>query len=71
MHRDLVAPYLPGLSDRCVKAAACLYTATPDFQFWIGRDPRRPNVIIVSACSGHGFKHSAAIGERVARMAHV
>ena len=63
MHRDLVAPYLPGLGPRCVKAVACMYTSTPDAQFWIDRDPSRRNVIIVSACSGHGFKHSAAIGE--------
>jgi len=69
MHRNLVAPYLPGLSDRCVKSATCLYTATPDFQFWIDRHPDMPKVVIVSACSGHGFKHSAAIGERAAGMA--
>lgn len=69
MYRGLVAPYLPGLGPRCVKAAACMYTATPDFQFRIGRDPRRRNVTVVSACSGHGFKHSAAIGERAAALA--
>lgn len=69
MHRGLVAPYLPGLGERCVKAAACLYTATPDFHFVIDRDPGRPNVIIASPCSGHGFKHSAAVGEGVAQMA--
>ena len=69
MYRELVAPHLPGLGPRCVKAAACMYTATPDFQFRIGPDPGRRNVIVVSACSGHGFKHSAAIGEQVAAMA--
>ena len=69
MHRELVAPYLPGLSDRCVKAVACLYTATPDFHFLVDRDPRRPRVIVASPCSGHGFKHSAAVGEGVAVMA--
>jgi sarcosine oxidase len=69
MHRDLVAPHLPGLGPRCLKAAVCMYTATPDFQFWIDRDPARRNVIVVCACSGHGFKHSAAIGEQAARMA--
>ena len=68
-HRELVAPYLPGLSDRCVKAVACLYTATPDFHFLVDRDPRRPRVNVASPCSGHGFKHSAAVGEGVAMMA--
>jgi len=64
-----VVAHLPGLGPRCVKAVACMYTATPDFQFRIGPDPSRRNVIVVSACSGHGFKHSSAIGERVAEMA--
>jgi sarcosine oxidase len=52
-----------------VKAVACMYTATPDFQFRIGPQGDRPNVVVVSACSGHGFKHSAAIGETAAQMA--
>ncbi len=69
MHRNLVAPYLRGVGERCVKAVACLYTATPDFHFAIGRHPRMPHVIIASPCSGHGFKHSAAIGEAIAELA--
>jgi sarcosine oxidase len=27
------------------------------------------NVIVASPCSGHGFKHSAAIGECLAQLA--
>jgi len=69
MQRDLVAPHLPGVGTHCIKAVSCLYTATPDFHFAIGRHPRMPNVIIASACSGHGFKHSAAIGEALAQLA--
>jgi sarcosine oxidase len=30
--------------------------------------PKHSNVVIVSPCSGHGFKHSAAIGEAVAEL---
>lgn len=69
MHRDLVAPFLPGLGPRCVQAATCLYTATPDFHFLIDRHPGMPDVILASPCSGHGFKHSAAVGEALAQMA--
>ena len=69
MHEQLVAPYLPGVGPRCVKAAACLYTATPDFRFVIDRLPGREDVIVASACSGHGFKHSAAVGEALAELA--
>lgn len=63
MHEQLVAPYLPEASARCVRAATCLYTATPDFQFVIDRLPDHPSVLLASPCSGHGFKHSAAVGE--------
>ncbi len=57
---------LPGLARRCLKAVTCMYTTTPDGDFVIDRHPEHESVLIVSACSGHGFKHSAAIGEAVA-----
>ena len=56
------------LSNRCVKAASCLYTVTPDANFVIQRHPDEKQIIIASPCSGHGFKHSAAIGEAIAQM---
>jgi sarcosine oxidase len=58
-----------GLKPNGVRAAACLYTMAPDSRFVIGRDPDHERVIVVSACSGHGFKHSPAIGEAVAGLA--
>ena len=64
-----VAPYLRGVSSRCVRAATCLYTVTRDFGFVIDRHPEFRNVIVASPCSGHGFKHSAAIGEILADLA--
>jgi sarcosine oxidase len=68
MHEELVAPCFPELGPRCVKATACLYTATADFHFAIGRHPAIPAAIIASPCSGHGFKHSAALGEALAQL---
>jgi sarcosine oxidase len=65
-HRDCIAPFLPAVSVRLIKAAACLYTVTPDAGFVIDGYPDGERVTVVSACSGHGFKHSAAIGEAVA-----
>ena len=70
VYRSLIAPHLEGLSGHCVKAMPCLYTATPDFHFLIDRHPAMDRVIVASPCSGHGFKHSAAIGEEIGR-AHV
>ena len=69
MHRELVAPYLPGVGAHCIKAVTCLYTATPDFHIAIDRHPRMPRVTVASPCSGHGFKHSAALGEALAELA--
>jgi sarcosine oxidase len=63
-----IQPHFNGLSDRCVKTATCLYTVTPDYRFVIDRHPEYENVIIASPCSGHGFKHSAAIGEVLAEL---
>ena len=68
MYANFVHPYFPGLSSRCIKAVACLYTVTPDFGFVIDRHPEYENVILASPCSGHGFKHSAAIGEVLAQL---
>ena len=65
---DYIAPYLPEFSERCVKALVCLYTVTPDAEFVIDTHPAFPRVTIVSPCSGHGFKHSAAIGEALSEL---
>ncbi len=63
-----VGPNLAGIGPRVTKAASCLYTNTPDNGFIIDDHPRMPGVLIVSACSGHGFKHSLGLGEAVAQL---
>lgn len=62
MYRRHIAGRLAGATPRVVAAAACLYTVTPDRGFIIDRHPEKNRVLVVSACSGHGFKHSAGIG---------
>ena len=69
MYNNFIAPYFPDLSDKCVKAVSCLYTVTPDSHFVIDTHPKYPSIILASPCSGHGFKHSAAIGEILAQVA--
>jgi sarcosine oxidase len=69
MHEHFVAPFLPQLPADCLRASACLYTVTPDFGFVIDRHPESERVIIASCCSGHGFKHSAALGEVLSELA--
>ncbi|MEO6166361.1 MAG: N-methyl-L-tryptophan oxidase [Chitinophagales bacterium] len=44
-------------------SVVCIYTNTPDEHFIIDFHPAHHNIIIASACSGHGFKFSSAIGK--------
>jgi sarcosine oxidase len=67
MHAEHVAKRLRGVTDRVVRSAACLYTVTPDAGFIVDTLPGQDRILMVSACSGHGFKHSAALGEAVAQ----
>jgi sarcosine oxidase len=70
MYESNIKNYLPDLNPRCVKSAVCMYTSTPDGHFIIDYHPEFPNqVIVASPCSGHGFKHSMAIGKTLAEMA--
>ena len=68
MYKRYIQPHVAGVSETCLKAVTCLYTVTPDHHFVIDVHPDFPQVILASPCSGHGFKHSAAIGEVLAQL---
>lgn len=59
--RDAAARYLPQHDPEPVRMARCLYTLTPDQNFLIAE--AAPRVLVVSCCSGHGFKYAPACGE--------
>jgi sarcosine oxidase len=65
--RTHVAPRISGVASRVARSSACLYTVVDDGDFLIDRAAPDSPITLVSACSGHGFKHSSAIGETVAR----
>jgi sarcosine oxidase len=67
VYERCIAPALPWLGREPLRTASCLYTCTRDSRFLIDRHPDHDSVLVVSACSGHGFKHSPAIGEAVAQ----
>lgn len=69
MYKDFVKPYFFDLGNKCVKATSCFYTVTPDSHFLIDYLPNSESVLIASACSGHGFKHSLAVGEILKQLA--
>ena len=57
-----------GSAPEPLRTVSCLYTNTRGSRFVIDRHPEHDQVLLVSACSGHGFKHSPAIGEAVAQL---
>lgn len=61
--------YLPGVLGDVARAEVCMYTNTPDLHFVFDAHPRHHTVLVVSACSGHGFKFASAVGEAAARWA--
>lgn len=54
------------LEKQVLQSKVCIYTVTPDSYFVVDEIPDFPEVMVASACSGHGFKHSAGLGEAIA-----
>jgi sarcosine oxidase len=67
--RAALGEYIPAANGPLAAAKTCLYTVTPDHEFIIDRLPDAPNVIVASACSGHGFKFGPVLGEVLADLA--
>ena len=66
--RRCIARYFPGADGPVMALASCLFTNTPDEHFIIDALPENPDVLVVSACSGHGFKFVPVVGEIVADL---
>jgi sarcosine oxidase len=65
--RQLLEQVMPGAGGRLLDSRVCLYTNTPDRHFiidWL----QGGRVLVVSPCSGHGFKFAIAIGEIVSQL---
>ena len=66
--RGLLHRFAPSAAGSLRQSAVCLYTNSPDHHFVIDHAPGLSQVVIASACSGHGFKFSSAIGEILADL---
>lgn len=67
--RMLARRFTPDAEGELQSSAVCMYTNTPDGHFridWLNEEQR---VLVVSACSGHGFKFAPVIGEIAADLA--
>lgn len=69
MYADHVEGRLRGVTPHLLRAASCLYTVMPRSDFFVDTLPGEDRILAVSACSGHGFKHSAGMGEALAQRA--
>lgn len=67
-YNKYIAPCLPAVRRKTMRSSMCMITATPDSEFVLDYLPGTSRILAVSACSGHGFKHSAAIGESIASL---
>ncbi len=65
---DLLRRFVPFAKGHPLERAVCMYTNTPDRHFIIDRHPDDTSVLILSACSGHGFKFSSVLGEVTADL---
>ncbi len=62
--RNALGPVLPALAAAAIReSGVCIFTNTPDRDFIVDFHPDYPQVLISSACSGHGFKFASALGE--------
>ncbi|KQP04466.1 N-methyl-L-tryptophan oxidase [Pseudorhodoferax sp. Leaf265] len=66
MHASRVAGRFPQAGPQALQSRACMYTVTRDRDFVVDRLGDGLPVWVASACSGHGFKHSAGLGEAIA-----
>ncbi|MGH7448080.1 MAG: FAD-dependent oxidoreductase, partial [Longimicrobiales bacterium] len=66
--RAMLDEWMPGAAHRVLDGEVCLYTNTPDRHFILDAHPSHGNVLLVSACSGHGFKFATSLAEIVADL---
>ena len=66
--RAWVRRRMPAANGERRDAKVCMYTNTPDAHFIVDRLADHPNVVVASACSGHGFKFASVIGEVLADL---
>jgi sarcosine oxidase len=66
--RTFASTYLHGVGSRVTRTAVCMYTNTPDRHFVIDLHPDDARVVVISACSGHGFKFAPVIGDIAADL---
>lgn len=65
---DLLRRFVPFAKGHPRDRAVCMYTNAPDRHFVVDRHPSEPDILILSPCSGHGFKFASVLGEVAADL---
>jgi glycine/D-amino acid oxidase-like deaminating enzyme len=66
--RAILSSYMPQINGNLLETTTCMYTMTDDEHFFIDNHPDQKHVLLVSPCSGHGFKFCSVIGEIVSDL---
>ena len=66
--RLMASIYMRGVSGHVRRTLTCMYTNTPDEDFVVDFSPRGRRVVVLSPCSGHGFKFAPIIGDIAADL---
>lgn len=66
--RSALSRYLPDGDGAALLVQGCLVTYTADEHFVIDRVPGFPAALVLSCCSGHGFKFASVVGEIAADL---
>ena len=66
--RLFVTRYLRGVTRHVARSVICLYTNSPDEDFIVDLHPESSRVVVLSPCSGHGFKFAPVMGDIAADL---
>jgi len=66
--RNFITRRMARLDGPPIASTTCIYSNTPDLNFAVGVHPADPRVVVMSACSGHGFKFASVLGEIAADL---
>ena len=66
--REFISRRMTKLDGPPIASTTCIYSNTPDLNFAVGAHPTDPGVVVMSACSGHGFKFASVLGEIAADL---
>ncbi len=69
MLRRCIGRCFPDADGPVMSLHSCMFTNTPDEHFIIDTLAGQPEVVVVSPCSGHGYKFASVVGEIVADLA--